>query len=92
VDETWQPWPAEGPVERSTSTAKEVALPVLPAGSRISLSYDTDGSVLAAVASGDGDEDVTRVFDCDRDTETCQPIGKFQGATQDPVFLTGAKP
>jgi hypothetical protein len=92
VDETWQPWPTDGPVERSTSDADDVALPDLPVGSRLSLSYDTDGSVMAAVASGAGDDGITTVFDCNRNADACEPIGQLDGATEDSVFLAGTTP
>ena len=58
----------------------------------VSLSYDTDGSVLAAAASGEGSATVVRVFDCDYDAHACQPIGRVDGAVQESLFLDGAKP
>lgn len=91
VDATWQPWPSEGPVTRSTSADDDVALPELPLGSHVSLSYDTDGSVLAAVAGVAGSEDAVLVLDCDLEAQVCEPIGQVEGAPPEPLFLDGAK-
>ena len=92
VDSTWRPWPDGGPVERSTSGDDVVALPTLPRGTRIALSYDTDGSVMAAVADATGTSDAVLVFDCERGAQKCEPIGRAGAPTQDPVFLDGTRP
>jgi hypothetical protein len=91
VDTTWQPWPSGGPVERSTSGKADVPLPDMPRGSHVSLSYDTDGSVLAAVASDGGGEAVVRVFDCESLAQACEAIGRVESAPA-PLFLDGTKP
>jgi hypothetical protein len=77
---------------RSTSAEDDVALPQLPRGSQVSLAYDTDGSVLAAVADIPGSEDSVLVFDCDPQAQECEPIGRVVDATADHLFLDGAKP
>ncbi len=92
VNSTWQTWPEGGPVERSTSGEDAVALPELPQGSRISLSYDTDGSVMAAVANPTGSQAAVLMFDCDLDAQVCEPIGRITEPTQSPLFLDGTRP
>ena len=92
MDGTWQTWPAGGPAERSTSGEAAAALPKLPRGSRISLSYDTDGSVMAAVANVTGSEAAVFIFDCDLNAQVCEPIGRIDGPTRDPLFLDGTRP
>lgn len=92
VDATWQAWPHGGPVERSTSDETAAALPQLPRGSRIALSYDTDGSVMAAVATANGSDAAVLVFDCDLDAQVCEPIGRIEEPTQAPLFLDGTRP
>ena len=80
VDTTWQPWPSGGPAQKSTFGEDDAPLQELPPGSLVSLAYDTDGSVLAAVASGEGPETVVRMFDCDLAANACEPIGRVEGA------------
>ena len=48
--------PPARPVQRSTSGEDAVALRELPRGTHVRLSYDSDGSVLAAVARASGSD------------------------------------